>query len=322
MRWIALLCSWIFLVIGLVAPAAADDLRLAVALGPVSLPIYVAQANGYFRAEGVGLVITDCASGRSCFQEQLLGRADMATATELMVVMDSFTSPEAVILASISSSTRHIKLIARRSAGVNSPEGLRGKKIGTVAGTSAEYFLDSWLLFHDIDPADVRVVSMAPQQLADALRRRDIDAVAIWEPEASAAIAALGNDLTVLPNAKVYDQHFCLTAKHGLSYARQGEIIKILRALDRAERFIAEQPSAAAMIGKARLADSKNMGSLDEHVFKLSLNQSLVSTMDGQARWARRRGLVPASGPSPNMLSHIEPALLRLVQNTAVTLAH
>ena len=140
MRWLALFGTWVFLTLGTVAPAEADQLRLAVAMGPVSLPIYVAQANGYFRSEGVGLAITDCASGRSCFQALLEGRADLATAAELVVSMDSFTSSEASILASFSTSTRHIKIAARRGAGIKSPEGLRGKKIGTVAGTSAQFF--------------------------------------------------------------------------------------------------------------------------------------------------------------------------------------
>ena len=83
------------------------------------------------------------------------------------------------MIATISTSSHQIKLVGRRSAAISLPAHLAGKRVGTVLGSSAQYFLDSWLLFHDIDPQRTKVVGFAADQLVAALQRGAVDAVAI-----------------------------------------------------------------------------------------------------------------------------------------------
>ena len=298
------------LLLAALVPAWSQELRIAVSVGPVSLPIYVAQSQDYFAQEGVAVRLTDCTSGRTCFQMQVQGQADLSTAAELLVTLDSFApKSDAVIVATLSSSTRHIKLVARRGAGIHEPGDLRGKRVATVAGTSAQYFLDSWLVFHEIDPKKVRVSALAPDQLTGALTRGEVDAIAIWEPIASSAITALGSDALVLPSPRIYTQHFNLIAGREVISQREADLAGVLRALARAERFIAEHPPQAARILEARLPGGA--GNLAEHDFKLKLEQSLISTMDGQARWAVRQGLTLGGRGAGNLLRSIDPAPLR-----------
>jgi len=302
------------------APATAQELRLAVSRGPVSLPIYVADSQGYFVREGVPLHLQECSSGRACFQMLAQGQTDLATAAELLVVLGSFTGSDAAIIATLSSSTNAIKLVARSGAGIKAPQDLRGKRIATVPGTSAQYFLDRWLVFHEIDPKLVELVPLAPDQLAAALQRHDVDAIAIWEPIASAAVAMLARDAWVLPAPRVYTQHFSLIAGRQTIVRREGDLVKMLRALTRAERFIAEQPMQAQQILKARLGSDAGLDTLADTDFRLTLEQSLITTMDGQARWAARQGIVPSVGSPGNLLRSIEPALLRKAVPGAVNL--
>lgn len=298
----------------------ADDLRLAVSRGPVSLPIYVAESQGYFEREGVAVRLQECSSGRSCFQLLVQKKTDLATAAELLVSLDSFTGSDVAIIATLSSSSHGIKLVARQSAGIAVPEDLRGKKIATVSGTSAQYFLDRWLVFHGIDPKDVDLVPLAPDQLAGALARHEVDAIAIWEPIAASAIATLAQDALALPSPRVYVQHFSLVASRQAIVQREADLIKLLRALARAERFIAEHPAQALQVLNARLQGEHGADKLSENDFKLVLEQSLIATMDGQARWATRQGLVSSSGNPANLLRSIEPSLLRKAVPGAVSL--
>lgn len=312
--WLCGLAAWLA-----VGAVAAQELRIAVSSGPVSLSLYVAQAQGYFEQEGIAVSLRDCASGRACFQMQAQGQADLSTAAELIVALNSFTADDVAIVAVLSASSQHIKLVGRRGAGIGKPGDLRGKKVATVAGTSAQYFLDSWLVFNEIDPRDVTVVALPPDRLGAALAAGQVDAIAIWEPTASAAIDALGSQAVVLPSARVYTQHFSLIASRPIIARREADLVKLLRALARAQRFIAEYPAQAADVLKARLGGS-SPGRLAEHDFSLKLDQSLIATMDAQVRWAVRQGLAPSRRRPDNLLHSIEPAPLRKAAPGAVAL--
>jgi NitT/TauT family transport system substrate-binding protein len=303
-------------------PVQAEPLTLAVSRGPVSLPVYVAQAKGLFADEKLELVLRDCSSGRACFQLMADGAADVATAAELLMALASYQRSDLAIIATLSASSQQIKLVARRSAGVQQAEQLRGKRIATVGGTSAQYFLDSWLVFSGIDPAGVTTVPLLPEQLLGAMQARQVDAMAIWEPLASAAVAALGADALALPSPRVYTQHFVLAAQRRTIGQREPELLKLLRALVRAQQAIARDPAAAKALLQARLGMSAEAAdtALLEHDFRIRLDQSLVSTMDGQSRWAASQGMVGAASRPANLLHSIEPALLRTVAPGAVGL--
>lgn len=303
-------------------PAGAHELRLAVSHGPVSLPVYVAEAQGHFAAEGATVRLLECASGRQCFERLAQGQADLATAAELLVTLDRFRSDQHVIVATLSQSAQQIKLVARGAGGALVPEQLRGRRIATVAGTSAQYFLDAWLLYHGLDPRGIVPVALPPDQLVGALQRREVDAVAIWEPIASAARAALGAEAAVLPSPRVYTQHFSLVANRRFVSEREPGLLALLRALARAQRFIAERPAEAQRILQQRLGIDAALAAAAgaEHDFRLRLDQSLITTMDSQARWALREGLVDAARPPATLLQAVEAGPLRKAVPGAVNL--
>ena len=300
----------------------AEELRLATSRGPVSLPVYVALAEGHFAREGVTVRMLECSSGRQCMQLLGQGQADVATAAELMVTLSALDGVPNVILATISTSTHHIKLVARRDAGIEHAADLRGKRIATAAGTSAQYFLDNWLVYNGIDPQSVSLPTMRPDELQPALLGRNVDAIAIWEPIASTAARALGAQAAVLPSPRVYTQHFSLITGRDTIAKREADLVKLLRALERAQRFIAEKPLQAKRILTAQLPAEAGAGNIAEHDFRLGLDQPLVSTMEGQARWARQQGLARSSLAPANLLQSIEPALLRRAVPGAVTLVY
>jgi ABC-type nitrate/sulfonate/bicarbonate transport system substrate-binding protein len=304
--------------------ARADGLSLAVADGPVSLLIYVAQAEDYFRREGVVVQTKECSSGRACFQLLSEGSVDIATGAELLVTLNRTKRPELAIIATICTSSHQIKLVARRSGGIVIPKQLVNKRVGTVAGTSAQYFLDSWLLFHEIDPKQVSVVMFAPDQLVAALQRREVDAIAIWEPLASAALAALADDGLAMRNPRVYTQHFSLMTERRTIGARDADLGKFIRALIRAQDLIATDPSKARSILRARPGIDPSLAevSLKENDYRLRLDQTLLTTMSSQTRWAVREGYIDSRAKTDAAAEAVEPSLLRQAAPTAVTLTH
>ena len=300
--------------------AQATPLTLAVSTGPVSLPIYVAEARGFFKDEGLDLRVRDCASGRECYQWLADGKVDVATAAELLVATAATARRDLAIIATISASSSQIKLVARRSAKIVEAPQLRGKRIGTVPGSSAQYFLDNWLVYNDIDPASVTIVGLAPGKLAQALEVRDVDAIAIWEPLASTVALALGGDAVTFASPRVYTQHFNLVAARAAIERREDDIARLLRALLRAQRVIQEQPDAARALLAERLhlPAALSADAMDGQDYRVRLDQSLVSTMQSEARWAARLAGGPRGGI--DVLRAIDPAPLHRVDAGAVGL--
>jgi ABC-type nitrate/sulfonate/bicarbonate transport system substrate-binding protein len=77
----------------------ADEVVLAVARIPFSLPLFVADAEGYFAAEGQKIRLLDCPTGRRCLQHLADGEAQLATVADTPLVLASFSRADFVILA-------------------------------------------------------------------------------------------------------------------------------------------------------------------------------------------------------------------------------
>lgn len=305
---------------GLWTGAGAQTLSMGVSDGPVSLPIYVAQANGYFDREGLSLSTRSCSSGRDCYSLMADGTVQLATAAELIATLNSFNRQDLVFIAAISASSSQIKIVARRSAGIASASQVAGKRVGTVQGSSAAYFLARWLSMDNPKALASTVVPLEPARILPALQRGDIDAAAIWEPVASNAAAALGSDGVLLENPGLYTQQFGLLTSRGLTKTREADLLKLLRALLQAESFIAKQPGKAQQILATRLGvtEAQAAAQMREHDYRMGLDFSLIDTMDSQARWAIREMRVQ---PKPDTLQNvIETSLLRKVAPEAVQL--
>ncbi|WP_173125050.1 ABC transporter substrate-binding protein [Pseudaquabacterium terrae] len=309
----------LLLLAGASQAAGRQPLTLAVSRGGVSLLVYVAEARRYFADEGADVRTVNCASGRACLGLVSDGLADVATAAELAVVMSAAGARgDLAILGSISTSAHQIKLVARRSAGITQPADLADKRVGTVGGTSAQYFLAAWLQHHGVGP--VRMQSMAPEQLAGALQSGAVDAIVIWEPLAAQAQRELRDDAIELPNPSIYTQHFVLAGTQRVLREKEESLLRLLRALLRAQQYIADEPARATQILATRLgmlpADAARF--LGEHDYRLRLDATLLPTMTAQARWAVREGLAPAEAGSGGLARLVEPRLLQRVSPAAV----
>ena len=309
-------------VLALSVPCHSQELVLAVSTTALSLPLLVAYNQGYFTAEGVSVRMQDCIGGNRCLKLLLDGKAQLATATDIPVMFNSFERSDFAILATFVSSVNDLKLITRKSAGITSARHLEGKRVATVKGTSAHYFLDSYLIFNDVDTKRVTVVARPPEEIAAALERKEVDAVAIWEPFAYLALKALGADGAILSSPRIYTETFNLVADRRTMATREYDLVRVLRALEQAQQFIRERPKEAQAILLERL--KLDQGFVDwawkDLDFRTSLNQSLLSTLEAEARWALREGHVAAGKRIPNLLDFVHSAPLRKAVPGAVTL--
>ncbi|MEO7850850.1 MAG: ABC transporter substrate-binding protein [Rubrivivax sp.] len=298
---------------------AAEPLRIAVSKTPLSLPMFVAEAQGYFAAEGLQVKLIECVGGHRCLRQVLDDAADVATAGDLPIMFNSFERTDYAVLATIVTITDDVKLLVHSRAGVTKPEQLAGKRIGAVAGSASQYFLDLYLLAVGVDPKSLIIVHLQPEQMLPALRDGAIDAAAVWEPHAHAALQALKGELKMLPNAGHYLASFNLVAGRRALSTRDDDLVRLLRAVERAQRTIQDEPAAAKAVMVKRLQQDAQFvdwvwPTLN---FRLSLDQSLITTLEGEARWALREGHAKGKRPA-NYMSLLHAGPLRAAKPSAV----
>lgn len=302
--------------------AHAAPLRIGVSETLLSLPLYVAEAEGFFQKRGVNVEFVNCIGGNRCVKNMLDGQTDMSTATELPVVFNSFLRNDFAILSSFVSVSNDLKVLARTDAKITEPGKLRDKTLGYIKGGASQYVLDLVLVYNGIDPDTVKLKAITPETALTALANKEVDALCIWEPFASRIELELGTDVQLVPIPKLYTETFNLIAMQSTIKARPQELERIVQALKDSTQFIQTHPEKAKALAAKRLRVPVTLIDkiFDDYRFRLSLNRSLPRTMEGQGRWAQREGHVPINLPQPNYTSFLYPAFLKTVDPSAVSL--
>lgn len=302
------------------AAAAAEPLKLSLSQTPLSLPFYVADSQGYFAAEGLTLRINEVIGGHRTLQQVLEGTADLATSSEAVVMFSSFQRNDYAVIATFVTSDDDVKLITRAETGITRPQQLAGKRVATVIGSASHYYLDTSLLLNGVDPKAVQVRNLQPEAMAEALKNGEVDAIAIWEPFPFKILQTLPG-ARMLPKSGAYRLSFNLIVHKKLRGVRDDDLVKLLCGLERAEQFIKTQPLKAQAILRERLQLDQSF--IDwiwpRYSYRLALEQSLITTLEGEARWARQEGHAKGER-SPNYLDFIYSGPLRRVLPAAVTI--
>lgn len=302
------------------AALAAEPLKIAVSMTPLSLPILIAESEGYFAAEGVAVVLEEVLGGHRTLQRLLEGGADLATSSEAVVMFNSFRSADFAVIATFVSSDDDVKVLARPGSGILSAKDLRGRRVGTITGAAAHFYLDTLLLLNGVDPKAVQVRHLQPEDMAAALTKGEVDAVSVWEPYGYKVLAAVPG-AKLLPKSGAYVETFNLIVHRKHRGARDADLVKLLGALDRAERLIVAEPAKAQAVLRSRLQLDQSFVEWiwPRFRYRLTLDQSLLKTLEAEARWARQEGHVKAER-SPNYLDYIHTGPLRRVRPAAVGL--
>lgn len=179
------------------------------------------------------------------------GEADLATNAETQLLRESVTNPDLRIVMTVTES--FYRLVARRSAGIQTLADLKGKRVMTPRLTSANYFVVAMLRTAGLTEADIELVNLPPaqggqtgmDQMSDALARGDVDAIAMWEPEPADAIRTLGDDAIVFQDRSVYREVFNLHARAPdlADPAKRRAIVAFVRAVAEATAALKADPA-------------------------------------------------------------------------------
>jgi NitT/TauT family transport system substrate-binding protein len=209
----------------LLAAAANAEIRIAVNATTIeSAPVFLAERTPYVRLVSVP-------NGRAAMTQLLNGSVDAATGSETQALINSNAEPGIRIILTLAEA--RYRIIARRSAGIRRVEDLRGKKIAATVNTSSQYYLAQMLGTARLAQSDIQFVNLEGPAMPAALKRGDVDAVAIWEPHAQNSLEALGRDAVELKNPSVYRERFNLntTARVLQDPGKRRELVDFLRGV-------------------------------------------------------------------------------------------
>lgn len=312
----ALFCA----LMGLSSLGWASEPRIAVSKSPLSLPFFVAAEKNMFVKHKVEPVLIECLGGNRCVKELTEGRVDMATSSELPFMFAVFQGKPISLVTTFNTNKDDMKFLIRKAAVKGGVKDLAGKRIGYVEKASSHYYMDLFLLYNGIDPKTTVPVAMGADALANALVRGEVDAISVWEPWGQIALNLGGADVEVLNAPKLYSQTFNLLVSNEYRLTQMRKSTAVLSALDEAIQFIKKNPDEAKGIMARKVGiDSETVkAAWPTYQFELTLQQSLLSTVQGQARWARREGHVGAALPEPEFLNFVDSSLLRKIKPNAV----
>lgn len=252
---------------------------------------------------------------------------DLGTNAETQTLRRSVERPDLRIIFTVTET--FYRVIARRSAGIDSLEDLAGKTIGTPAQTSAAYYVYKTLGLAGLEIGaganQVTVTSVFPgQQMVTALAGENptVDAIAAWEPYPQLALDELGGeegDGIVFQDRNVYREIVNLhstTAKLDDPVIRRG-IVYFVRSLMDSAKWYRDNPAQAQQYVADELGhDADLMARVwPDEQFAGVLADDLVDVLEVEEVW-----LAEQENREPRSRAELEPLVDTSIVEEALAL--
>ena len=225
------------------------------------------------------------------------GVADVATHAETQALRYSMRHPDLRIVINVAEGL--YRIVARRSAGIERVADLKGKRVATIAQTSSGYFLHRMLAREGLSFDDIVAMPIAPLSgMTEALRKGEVDAVVIWEPESENSAQVLGDDLVEFHGDGVYRELFNLntTAANLADPVKRAKIVRFVRAVIDATAELNEDPARARrlVVEAGGFSADDVEDSWKHHRFNARPMPDLLEVLVLEEQWLASRDSRPA----------------------------
>lgn len=301
-----------------------ETIRLAVSRsGPdLSALIWIAEEQGYFKNEGLDVQISQEDSGVIAQRKVASGDLDIATDSDFGFVGDIFTINNLRILASIDQA-KVIDVVARRDSEINVPTDLKGKRIGVPYGLAQEFFFNGFLISNNILSSQVNAINTPVIDLQKAIMSREVDAIAVSDPAAyntKVALAKNGVSWSAQPSQPF---SWLIISSDQFLKNHPEAAMRFIKSLLSAENFLKANSEKGKQMIKDKLAEDQEYFDQNwpKHRFVVALDQSLLITMESEARWIIANKSTNQT-VVPNYLNYIYFDALTKIKPEAVTIIH
>ena len=282
--------------------------------------VYVAEQVGYFERNGLKVAIKEYDSGGAAVPGLMRNEVDLAIASEFVMVNHLLQRREVHAFGSIDR-FENMFLIARKDRVIGEVTELKNGKIGVPLGTIAEFYLGRYLTLHGLNPTDMTILNVRPDEAENALDAKNVDAVVTWHPHLDKIIDRYGGGVIVWPIQSIQLTYWLIIGRADWVGANLETVNRFLHSISQAETYASLHPEETKADVKKRLryGDAYIAEIWKDNQFSLSLDQAVIAAMEDEARWMIKNKLT-SEKQVPDFLNHIYVDGLKAVKPEAVNI--
>ena len=287
----------------------------------------VAEDQHFFDQQGVAVELKEFTAGKFALQAFIGRSLDFAVAGDVPVTLATLQGSQFRVLTQVvEHTTNEVRVVARRDPGATDPRTYFHKKrrrLATSFGGGPEFFSYVFLKKYGVASDEVEILSQRPEDMPGALTKGSVDAIAVFDPFAFVAEKQMGNDAITFTDSALYSELYVMTVRQETIDGNPDLAGKIIAALLNAQKFIEGNPEGSKQIVMkyTRLDRATVDGIWNNFSFAPALTQHLLDYQNQEAAWARSKGTIPASAPTPNFRARIYAQPLQTLQPAAVRLS-
>lgn len=274
------------------------------------LPFFVAIDRKMFEANGITSVKVPGNSGMTNLIAVSGGTTDIGTAGEISIAIAALTKAPVRIVASFNE-VENMELACIKS--IKTPGDLVGKRIAVAQGTPSHYYISLLAKKYGLQLAQINLVRLGPAEMISALAGGSIDGFVWQEPFLSKVVATDPNKFHRLAEPGLVTTNAVLIASDATIKQKRPVLLKSLRALDQACRFIAASLEEATRIGAdfSKIDPAVAGDAIKRMRIGLTLNvPELSKKLANQAQWAIAEGVARPDSVVPDYTTYLDPSLL------------
>jgi NitT/TauT family transport system substrate-binding protein len=266
---------------------AGEPVTLAYSPFESTALLWIAKDRHFFEQNGLNVSLTRYDSGAGSLDGLVNGEADVTIGvTEFPLVRRAFLQAPVRAVGNIDKGN-FIYLVGRKDR-IGNETDLKGKRIGTTRGTVAEFHLGRYLTLHGMTMDDITVVDVkTPAGWVNDVADGKIDGIVTAQPYANAARDRLGSNAVIWPVQSSQPLFALIISTDDWIRVHPDTVTRLLRSFADAEEYLNMHPAEARAIVQNEL--NLEPGYMDtvwqQNQYSLTLDQSLVSAMEDEARW-------------------------------------
>lgn len=275
---------------------AQDTVRIATGVDPVYAQWWVAEEKGFFKKYNLKADIKQFTGGPELSDAVMAGEMDFAS-SGTATLMPRIARGNLAVIATISTSPNAFKMAVRTP--INSFADLRGKKVGSVGGSTTDYLWALAAKKYGVPESELQILSIPPPELIPSLDRGDIQAFMVWEPWPSRAVEISGKDkvkLLLSSGDFGYFLSFIAVVNRKFSDAKPDATARVLAAIRDASEFInTNRPEAVQIAAKwSRIKPELAAYNMDIYKYAMSLTDAMRTAAKDEEAWMRSKGRIKA----------------------------